>query len=256
MSAASSSETLIPYVSSSSITSSYRSRESASRSSRIRVDSEICWSGISSSVDRCSRTFCTRSARLKPSAVTQSPPTTPACRGADVYAPELPCCGSAAAPRSDYLPITHAPARHAGALQELRGPLDRALLDRAGREPDGVGDPVGARASMSHHRKTPQPEQDRAAGRIRVHLAPQRAERRSQEHAAKPSAWAGARRLTHGVGHRPRGPLDGLQHDVPGEAVGDDDVGGALHHVPSLDVPEELDPARFRKPRIGLDDLR
>ncbi len=45
----------------------------------------------------------------------------------------------------------------------------------------------------------------------------------------------------------PQPTLQRLQHDVAGETVGDDDVGGLAHHVAALDVADEVDTGRLRQ---------
>ncbi len=64
------------------------------------------------------------------------------------------------------------------------------------------------------------------ADRVRVHLAAQPAEGRAQQQAAGGRDGPGPRRVADGAGDGARGPLERLQRDVAGEAVGDDDVGG------------------------------
>ena len=119
----------------------------------------------SSSVARCSRTFSITSSRLS-------------------------------AHSSSFLSRI-APSGRARALAAARPSARPPALDRAGGEPDRVRDPLGARAAVADDGDAAQAEQDRAAGRVGVHLAPQAAERRAQQQAAdrgRPGSSARRRR--------------------------------------------------------------
>src|SRR5690349_13682306 len=69
--------------------------------------------------------------------------------------------------------------------------------------------------------------------------------------ACKPAA---RQLLAHHVGEQRGDALGGLEHDVAGEAVGDDDVAAALEDVPPLDVADEVEMARGAQQRLRLED--
>ncbi len=106
---------------------------------------------------------------------------------------------------------------------------------------DRVGDPLGGGAAVGHDRDSAQAEQDRPADRVRIHRSAQPAEGGAQQQTPRGGERAGARGGANRIRHRPRGPLQGLQGDVPGEAVGDDHVGLPAQQVPTLDVADEAD---------------
>ena len=134
------------------MTSSYRSSESASRSSLKRVEPR-------SAADR---------PRAPPTGARAPSPSPGRDRGS--FAPPS---YHASPPVSRRIARSSSPVRATG--------VD---VDRPRGEPDRVGDPVGARAAVADDRDAAQPEQDRAAGGVRVHLAPQAAQRRAQQQPA------------------------------------------------------------------------
>src|SRR6185295_9778289 len=132
----------------------------------------------------------------------------------------------------------------AGALDQLLGPGHGPLLDGAGGESDLVGDPERAGGAVADDRDAAEAEQDRAPGRIRVHLRPQAAERRAQEQPARRRHRPGPGGAPDRIGDGAGGALERLQDDVAGEPVGDDDVDLGIEELAALDVAGEADPRR------------
>src|SRR4051795_6811680 len=133
------------------MTSSYRSSESASRSSLKRVPSSMPAASTSSSSARCSRTSVSTSSLVMVDFLSRAVPVARPGGG------ERAAAGAALA-------------------QQRRGPLDRIDLDRAGGGADGVGDPLGAGAAVADDGDPAQAEQDCAAGCVRIELTAQAAE--------------------------------------------------------------------------------
>ena len=110
-------------------------------------------------------------------------------------------------------------------LQCRGGALDHALVECPLRQPDGVGDPLGARAAVGDHRDA---AQARAGSRRRSCSGrARRAARPTPARISRPPTRRHRRRLDRVADRADDGlrrPLDRLERDVAGEAVGDDDV--------------------------------
>ena len=175
----------------------------------------------SSSVDRCSRTFVHDVVAVRRFII--APPSYHASRMSPRVVPE----------RSS----------------ELRGALHRvAPRTAAGRQPDRVGDPLGAGAAVPDDRDAPQAEEDRAAGACR---GPSRGEGRRA-----PAAAAARPR-------RPRGPERAAARTASATALAVPSIvfsttlpvkpsvtitsASPLEQVAALDVADEVD--RLRPPR-------
>src|SRR5688572_27306128 len=124
-----------------------------------------------------------------------------------------------------------------------------ARLGALGGHSDGGVDVAGIAGTVRDHTHAVDAEQDGTPESIRIVLGDVRAENRL-EHLADPGV---ADREVQGLGRepqdRPHAALDGLEGDVAGEAVGDDDVGPAEGEVTPLDVADE--PGQLREQVVG-----
>ena len=126
-----------------------------------------------------------------------------------------------------------------------------SLVDAARGEQDRLREADAREAPVRHDAEPAQAEQVGAARRPRGRS--RRGGRAAPGAAAAPPSL---RRAASDVAasrtareHRLRDALDELQRDVAGEAVGDDDVGGAVGDVGALDVADEVERGRPRRAR-------
>ena len=82
-------------------------------------------------------------------------------------------------------------------------------------------------------------EEHRPAGVVRVEGRVERQERRDQHLAGRLRLVVGAEGAEDRVHEGAHRTLEGLEHDVAGEAVGDDDIDVGRHDVAALDVADE-----------------
>src|SRR5688500_8219510 len=146
------------------------------------------------------------------------------------------------------------PAGRAGVSDTMVGDrllhaMHDARLGALGGHSDGGVDVAGIAGTVRDHTHAVDAEQDGTPESIRIVLGDVRAENRL-EHLADPGV---ADREVQGLGRepqdRPHTALDGLEGDVAGEAVGDDDVGPAEGEVTPLDVADE--PGQLREQVVG-----
>src|SRR5437868_12032622 len=196
--------------------SSTRSSESASRSSWKEASSVMS----ASSIPSCSvRTSLTRSKT-----------------------------SSRDAAMSPHLWISGAEARRSYSLDRPGKPCceppDDVVVHSTGGQPDGVGDGGPRRVAVRDDGQAAEAEQVRAAVRVGVEALPQPSGSGTDEEPADGAARIGGDLLAECVEQRGDRPLEELERDVPGEAVGDDDVGRAAEDVAALAVATEVEVAR------------
>src|SRR5579884_267770 len=141
----------------------------------------------------------------------------------------------------------------------LRETLHDAVLGAARGEPDRVRDRTAAAASVRHHREAAQPEQVRAAVRVRVELRTEPPRRGADEEAAELSPRRRLDLVAQRVEELHDRALEELERDVSREPVGDDHVGGASEQVAALDVAAEVEavfvaeqPVRLERELVSL----
>src|SRR3954451_2881660 len=221
----------MPNWSSSSMISSTRSSESASRSS---------WNEASSVISFSSTPSCSTSTSLTLSATSSRE----------------------AAISLSYLPFVQWPGRTADATTLPRGrcnpvgepggnALHHLLRGALGGQGDRVRDRGPRAVSMGDHGQAAEPEEIGAAVGLGIEtLAQFLGCRPDQQPTGLPARGRGdlcAEGLEEGLDR----PLHELQRHVSGEAVADDDVSGMREELPALDVSDEIQGALFEE-RVGL----
>ena len=112
-----------------------------------------------------------------------------------------------------------------------------------------------ARRAVADDAHALDPEQHRPAVSIGVELGGQGTEGREHRLGRLLDVGIAGKGAEHPADHGLYAPLQGLQHDVAGEAVGHHDVHPVAHHVPALDVADEVArpaPQRPREQGVGL----
>src|SRR5688572_26307211 len=125
----------------------------------------------------------------------------------------------------------------------LRKTIHDAVLDPAGGQPDRVRDRRPGRVSVRDHREPAEPEEVGAAVGVRVEAVPKPTGGRPDQQPAELSPGGLGDLLAQRVEQLLDRPLQQLQGDVPGEAVGDDDVGREAQQLARLRVPLEVEAA-------------
>src|SRR5689334_16096533 len=142
--------------------------------------------------------------------------------------------------------------------QPFRQPLDHSVLDPPRGKPDRVADRPPAAVAVRDHREPAQAEEVRAAVGVRVETGAEAPRRGLDQEAAELPARGGGHLLPEGVEEVLDRPLEQLEHDVAGEAVGHDDVGGAAQELAALGVAAEVERAlaqqgvRVERQRVSL----
>src|SRR2546430_2929426 len=197
--------------------SSTRSSESASRSSWNDASSVMS----ASSIPSCSvRTSLTRSKTSSRDAA-MSPHLMGARKNRD----------AAKSRRSYNLSLLGQPCTEAA---------DDAVLHAAGGQPDRIRDRGAGRVAVRDHRQATQTEEIRAAVGVGIEAVAEAPGGRADEQAAelprRGGGDLGAKRVEEGADRA----LEGLENDVAGETVGDDDGVGAAEDVAALRVAAEV----------------
>src|SRR5436190_15176286 len=143
--------------------------------------------------------------------------------------------------------------RSAGLLADGGGqPADDVVLDSPRRKANRVGDRAARGVAVRDHREAPQSQQVRAAVGVGIEALAHPARGRPDQEPTELPAGRGGDLRTKRVEQRLDRPLEELQADVAGEAVANDDVGGALEQLAALDVAAEPKLARLEQ-RVRLE---
>src|SRR6266700_1440266 len=118
--------------------------------------------------------------------------------------------------------------------------LDHPVLDPAGGQPVRVRDRAVRCEPFGDHREPPQPEEVGPAVRVRVEARAQAAGGGTDQDAPELAPSRRADLLAERVQQLADRPFEQLQRAVAGEAVGDDDVGGAAEQIAGFGVAEEV----------------
>src|SRR5205085_5719130 len=118
----------------------------------------------------------------------------------------------------------------------------------AGREADRVRDRTPRRGAVGDDDEAAEAEQIGAAVGVGIEPPAEPIRRRPDQETAELAARRGRDLLAERVEERLDRPLEELQADVAGEAVGDDDVGGAGEELAALDVALEAQVALGEEP--------
>src|SRR5947207_5165381 len=121
---------------------------------------------------------------------------------------------------------------------------DHVVVDAAGGEADRIRDRRPRGVAVRDHREPAQAEQVGAAVRVGIEAMAEPARRRADQQAAQLARRRRRDLCAEGVEDRADRPLEELQRDVAGEAVGHDDVGSAGEQVAPLAVSLEIEVAR------------
>src|SRR4051812_24428926 len=120
-------------------------------------------------------------------------------------------------------------------------PSDDVVLDAAGRETGRIRDRGRRRIAVCDDDEALETEEIGAAVRVRIEPRAQPPRRRADEQAAELPAGCRLDLAAESAEHRADRPLERLERDVPGEAVGDEDVGGAFEDVAAFGVALEVE---------------
>src|ERR1700730_9626128 len=119
--------------------------------------------------------------------------------------------------------------------------VEEAVHLHVDADADGVGEADGVRAAMALHRDAVESEEDGAVVAPGIEPLTQLLERGRGKDIADACGQRMLERRAQELGEQPRRAFRGLQRDVAGEAVGDDDVDRAGGDVVPLDEAMEAD---------------
>ena len=159
-----------------------------------------------------------------------------------------PCAPGAARLRDGAGSGRRAPGQ---ALPDLVGD---ARAGQVGRQPDGDGGTAGGDGAVRNDHGGLQPEQGGAAVGFGVEPLAQLAQAAPLQQGSQPGRPDAGQRLAQLQAGEGRRALQRLQRDVPGEAVGHDDIDLPGQQVTALDVPGEADRQAAVR-RVGLQQL-
>src|SRR5436309_8582024 len=139
-------------------------------------------------------------------------------------------------------------------LDLLADVLVHAVLDERGDGADGAAERPRTAAAVTDEAHAVDPEQRGGPVLLGVQGDPHPPHRPAHEQRAEHGQRVLLDLLAHDVHQQPGDTLGGLEQHVPGEPVGDDDVGAAVEHVAPLDVADEVQVLGPAQQVPGLED--
>ena len=148
--------------------------------------------------------------------------------------------------RTDHADAASARCGSGGALQFQHAILGddphEVVLRHLARQIDGAGEPFRVGAPMRLDHQPVQPQEDAAIDLARIHLFSHQLEGGVGEEIAEPRSPRPRHGRAQILGHLPRRALRGLQRNVAGKALRDDDVDGASAEVVAFDEAAVFEP--------------
>src|SRR6266536_2049568 len=121
---------------------------------------------------------------------------------------------------------------------------DDVVVDPPGGEANRVRDCPAGGVAVRDHGEAPEAQQVGASVGVGVEPVPETPRGGPDQGAAELAARGRRDIIAKGIQEIRDRPLEQLEDDIAGEAVGDDDVGGALEDVAALGVSSEVEIAR------------